>query len=96
MGKSSASKDIDLFGASISIKLPNGQVSPITLHKYDQMSKVYDKASVETGAKESLIRIKYSGKVLKKTQTASYLGLMSGMVLKAEVSGVLFLYNLCD
>ena len=56
------------------------------MHKYDQMSKVYSLVSTETSSKVDLIRIKFTGKVLKGNQTASSLGIMEGMVLKAEVS----------
>ena len=87
MGKSAATtKDLDSMGSSISVKLPNGQSLSITLHKFDQMSKVYSLVSTETGSKDNLIRIKFTGKVLKKHQTASNLGIVEGMVLKAEVS----------
>ena len=86
MGKSGATKDIDSMGSCISVKLPNGQSLSITLHRFDQMSKVYSLVSAETGSKDNLIRIKFTGKVLKKHQTASNLGIVEGMVLKAEVS----------
>ena len=87
MGKSGATKDIDSMGSSICVKLPNGQSLSITLHRFDQMSKVYSLVSTETGSKDNLIRIKFTGKVLKKHQTASNLGIVEGMDLKAEVSG---------
>ena len=92
MGKSSHTTGIESLGAAISVKLPNGQAMPITMHKFDQMTKIYGMVARDTGAKESLIRIKYAGKVLRKHQSTFNLGLMSGMVLKAEVS-VLFSYR---
>ena len=86
MGKTGAAKEVSSLGDGISVRLPSGQSIPVTMHKYDQMSKVYSLVSTETSSKVDLIRIKFTGKVLKGNQTASSLGIMEGMVLKAEVS----------
>lgn len=86
MGKEKLSRGLEALATSVSVKLPNGTEVSITLHKFDQMSQVYSLVAHETSAQESLVRVKYSGKVLKKIQTTSSLGLMDGMVLKAEVS----------
>ncbi|XP_067949990.1 uncharacterized protein [Watersipora subatra] len=85
MGKSTQLKDLDLLGVTVTLKLPDGKTIPATLHQHDQMAKIYSLASEECGERQSLIRIKYSGKVLQQHQSVSYLGLMSGMVLKTEV-----------
>lgn len=95
MGRSTGTKDIDSMGSCISVKLPNGQSLPITLHKFDQISKVYKLVSTDTGSREELIRIKFTGKVLKKNQTASSLGIIEGMVLKAEVSFTTYCDDVC-
>ncbi|XP_067949035.1 uncharacterized protein [Watersipora subatra] len=85
MGKSTQLNDLESLGITVTLKLPDGKLVPITLHQCDQIVKIYSLASREVGAKQSLIRIKYSGKVLQQQQSVSFLGLMSGMVLKTEV-----------
>ena len=69
----------------MSLKLPNGEVLEVCLQPYDTMSKLYDIAATKLGVKCDLIRIKYTGKILQKTQSARHLGILSGMVLKSEV-----------
>lgn len=92
MSKSAAAKDLDSLGICVSLRLPDGQNVSVSLHQFDQMSKLYTVATRETAAKESLVRIKFTGKVLKKSQSVNSLGLMSGMVLKVEVGFLPFLF----
>lgn len=85
-GSKAASKDVSSLGETISVRLPSGQTLPVTMYRNDQISKVYTLVSTESSKKVDLIRIKYAGKILKGSQTATGLGLKEGMVLKAEVS----------
>lgn len=74
------------LGIPITVRLPNGTSLPVTLHPFDRISKIYKLIAQETGAAETLIRIKYTGKVLRQTQTVESLGIIAEMILKAEVS----------
>ena len=81
---STATKDIDVY-----VKLPTGKTLSFLLSPGDKVQCVYNRTAKETGVPEERVKIKYTGKVLQKSDTVGYLGICKETILKAEVSVII-------
>jgi hypothetical protein len=72
--------------ADVYVKLASGRVTKLDLLPSSQVKKIYCCVAEEEGIREAQVKIKYTGKVLKKTDTIGYLGICKETILKAEVS----------
>ncbi|XP_064614509.1 LOW QUALITY PROTEIN: uncharacterized protein LOC135478168 [Liolophura sinensis] len=67
------------------VKLPSGRTSVQNLQPTDLVEKIYKNVAGEEGVGIERVRIKYTGKVLKKSDTIGYKGICRETVLKGEI-----------
>lgn len=78
------------------VKLPTGRTSVQNLLPTDLVEKIYNIVAEEEGVAVERVRIKYTGKVLKKSDTIGYKGICRETVLKGEVTHLYtFTFVLC-
>ena len=76
-----ASPVVDVY-----VKLPSGRTSVLNLMPTDLVRKINAKIAKEEEIPALRVRMKYQGKILKKSDTIGYLGIRPETILKADVS----------
>ncbi|XP_064635524.1 uncharacterized protein LOC135492811 [Lineus longissimus] len=74
--------------ADVYVKLPSGRVTKLDLLPSSQVKEIYRRVAEEEKVREAQVKIKYTGKVLKKTDTIGYLGICKETILKAEITAI--------
>ena len=68
------------------MKLTSGRVFHIPVPKYETVRELCERVAVEEGVPSNCLRLKYTGKVLNKDHTMTYLGVRPETILKVDVS----------
>jgi hypothetical protein len=67
------------------IKLTSGRTYHMSVPGYETVHTVCEKVAVEEGVSPRCLRLKYTGKILKKEHSMSYLGVRPETILKVDV-----------